>query len=71
MVAFSDQFFGCFALRVGNPVAGSLASRGTTFDSHLQLTCSSVGPRFATMHRAVVNTAGDEVVAGPVGFSVS
>lgn len=68
MVAFSDQFFGCFALRVGNPVAGSLASRGTTFDSHLQLTCSSVWPRFATMHRAVVNTAGDEVVAGPVGF---
>lgn len=52
-------------------MAGSLASRGTTFDSHLQLTCSSVWPRFATMHRAVVNTAGDEVVAGPVGFSVS
>jgi hypothetical protein len=68
MVAFSDQFFGCFALRVGNPVAGSLASRGTMFDSHLQLTCSSVGPRFATMHHAVVNTAGYEAVAVPVGF---
>lgn len=65
---FSVQFSGCFELRVGNPAAGSLASRGTTFDSHLQLTCRSVGPRFATMHHAVVNTTGDEVVAGPVGF---
>jgi hypothetical protein len=71
MVVFSDQFFGCFESRVGNLVAASLASRGTTFDSHLQLTCSSVGPRFATMHHAVVNTTGDEVMAGPIGFSVS
>jgi hypothetical protein len=68
MVVFFDQFFGCFESRVWNPVAGSLASRGTMFDSHLQLTCSSVGPRFATMHHAVVNTAGYEAVAVPVGF---